>query len=49
VKFGRPAKKLPDNFDEVLKRWRNGEIGISEAVKLTNVPQTTFYRYAKKQ
>lgn len=48
IKFGRPQKVMPDNFIEVLRRWKNKEIGITEAVRLTGVAQTTFYRYAKK-
>ncbi len=49
VRFGRPNRKLPANFDEVVRMWENKEIGISEAVRLSGVPQTTFYRYAKKK
>ena len=26
VKFGRPKTKIPDNFNEVYYKWKNGEI-----------------------
>ncbi len=41
-KFGRPKKPLPENFHEVCKKWKSGEIGIDEAVKETGMPVSTF-------
>jgi len=48
VKFGRPPKKLPDNFKTVYKRWINKEIPVKEAAKECNMPTTTFFYNAKK-
>lgn len=48
VKFGRPPKVLPDNFYEIHAKWRNGKINISQAATECGLPQTTFFRYAKK-
>lgn len=47
VKFGRPAKELPPNFEEIVVKWRKKELGPKEAAKLCNISQTTFYRKAK--
>ena len=33
VQFGRPSLPLPDNFEEVRKIWRMGEISMREAAK----------------
>ncbi|MCR4744165.1 MAG: recombinase family protein [Lachnospiraceae bacterium] len=41
-KFGRPKKPLPENFHEICKKWKRGEIGIDEAVKETGMPVSTF-------
>lgn len=48
VKFGRPPKPLPDNFYEVCNQWKNKEISVSNAAKQCNMPQSTFFRLAKK-
>ncbi len=41
-KFGRLKKSLSENFYEVCKKWKSGEIGIDEAVKETGMPVSTF-------
>ena len=47
VRFGRKPKPLPDNFMEVYQLWENKNITVSEAAKLCNMPQTTFYERAQ--
>lgn len=47
VKFGRPKMELPDNFEEVVKRFCNREINNIEACKLLNMSRRTFFRYVK--
>ena len=44
VIFGRPCKKLPSNFDEIVSLWKNKEISIDEALHRSGVSQATFYR-----
>ncbi len=48
VKFGRPLKSLPDNFDAVYNEWKEKEISITEAARKCDMAQTTFYEKAKK-
>jgi DNA invertase Pin-like site-specific DNA recombinase len=43
VKFGRPAKKPPENFAEVVKLWEGGKITFDEAKAQTGLKHTTFY------
>ena len=31
VRFGRPPRKLPENFDEVHKAWREGRVTLKNA------------------
>ena len=44
VKFGRPAKELPENFDDIAKLWDKGKITTAEALEQTGLKKTTFYR-----
>ena len=44
VRFGRPSVEIPDNFEEIVRRWRKHEISTKEAVELSGMSQRTFYR-----
>ena len=43
VRFGRPIKKPPENFGEVVKQWERGKIPFSEVLVQTGLKQATFY------
>lgn len=47
VKFGRPQKTLPENFEQVAGLYRAGHISLTQAAKACNMPLTTF-RYRAK-
>lgn len=47
VKFGRPPKKLPDNFHEVYQRWTAGKLTNAEAAKECEMAISSF-RYRAK-
>lgn len=47
VRFGRPKKPLPDNFELVYRRWISKEISGLEAARLCNMPSSSFYRKAR--
>ena len=49
VKFGRPQAQKPDNWTQVYKRWKGGEITAVKAMELTNLTKTTFYKLAKTE
>lgn len=49
VKFGRPQAKKPDNWNEIYRRWKNGEITAVKAMELTNLTKSTFYKLAKTE
>jgi len=44
VRFGRPVKKPPKNFDFLVKRWEDGDLHISEVLEQTRLTESTFYR-----
>ena len=43
IVFGRPIKKPPENFDELIKLWERGKISFSDILKQTEFKQATFY------
>lgn len=46
--FDIQIPKKPDNWDEVYQRWQAGEITATEAMRLTGVKRTTFYKLVKE-
>jgi len=45
--YGRPTIIKPDNFDEVIRSWKNKEITAREAMRQLNMKPNSFYKYAK--
>lgn len=48
VKFGRPRITCPDNFPEVASDYLQHKIGFAEALSLTEMKPSSFYRYVKE-
>lgn len=46
--YGRPKAQKPDNWNEVITSWKNGEITAVKAMELTGLKKTTFYKLAKE-
>lgn len=44
VRFGRPEKEIPENFEKVARDWGRREINLTEALKQSGMSQATFYR-----
>ncbi len=49
VRFGRPSKPPPENFEAVCARWHSGEITGSEAARECGMPLSSFRYRARKQ
>ncbi len=43
IKFGRPVIKTPDNFPEIVQRWKNGTINTKDAARMCGMCESTFY------
>ena len=43
MKFGRPVKKAPPNFPEIVEKWENGIIKSYEAAEMCGMCESTFY------
>lgn len=44
VKFGRPVKKVPEDFGEIVSAWQKGNLNFEEVLKRCNMSKATFYR-----
>ena len=42
VRFGRPPRPLPDNFDQICQRWRAGTLTGTAAAKACGMALSTF-------
>jgi DNA invertase Pin-like site-specific DNA recombinase len=42
VRFGRPSQPLPENFHEIMIRWRQHAFTVDEACVLCNMKRSTF-------
>ena len=47
VRFGRPIKDTPEGFEDIIQDYRTNKITFKEAVLLSGLPKTTFYRKMK--
>ena len=48
VRFGRPESKVPDNFQSIVKAWKQGNIKTDEVLKKCQMSKSTFYRKLRK-
>lgn len=46
--YGRPKVKIPPNFEEVYKQWKNGEITATKGIELTGLKRNKFYDFIKE-
>lgn len=48
VRFGRPCKPFPKNWEQVYKRWKDKEITAVEAMNAVGFSKTTFYKKVRE-
>ncbi len=44
VRFGRPAKKSPEDFAKIVRQWERGKLPFTEVLLRTGFKESTFYR-----
>ena len=44
VHLGRPIKRPPENFAQLVKQWENGKLPIADVLAQTGLKEATFYR-----
>ncbi|MCR5390781.1 MAG: recombinase family protein [Lachnospiraceae bacterium] len=48
IKFGRPGKKVPDDFGDLVKKWEKGALSADELSKQCDMSMATFYRRVRE-
>ncbi len=48
VRFGRPRRELPENFETVSEQWRQGMLSSRVAAKELGISQSSFIRWSKE-
>ena len=48
-RFGRPEKKMPDQFKEICQRCKGGEVSTRQAADILKISHSTFYRRYRKE
>jgi DNA invertase Pin-like site-specific DNA recombinase len=43
IRFGRPIKPVPSDFNELVKLWKHKKLSTKDILKMCNICQTTFY------
>lgn len=49
VKFGRPKKDIPEDFELIYEKWKNQQINSREASKILGVSQGTFLKWSHEK
>ena len=49
VRFGRPAKKSPENFDVLMKQWERGKLRTKDFMAQTGLTESTLYRRLRER
>ena len=44
VKFGRPKKQLPVDFDKIVREWKEKRLSLAEVLQRCGMSEATFYR-----
>lgn len=47
--LGRPRLDAPDNWDEVMVKWKAGEITAKKAMELSRLKRSSFYKLVQKE
>lgn len=48
TRFGRPAKIYTEEFKSIVRRYKNNEITLAEALKLSKLKRSNFYYHVHK-
>ena len=48
VKFGRPRRELPEEFDQLCQSWHSGKMTGALAARKCGMPLSTFYKKANE-
>ena len=49
VRFGRPTKEAPPDFDELIAKWQKKEMPLDEILRQYGMSESTFYRRLRER
>ena len=49
VRFGRPVKNPPENFDVLVKQWERGKLRTKDFMAQTGLSESTLYRRLRER
>ena len=49
VRFSRPLRQLPPQFEQVHRDWRGKKLTLQQAAQLCEMPKGTFYERAVRE
>ena len=44
VHMGRPMKEVPDDFEELVRKWEKKQLSLSQVLEECQIAEATFYR-----
>lgn len=44
VKFGRPGKAAPDDFEKIVRAWEQKQLPFADVLEMCGMSEATFYR-----
>lgn len=44
VRFGRPEKQVPEDFEQIVTQWQDKALDISQVLELCDMSAATFYK-----
>ena len=48
VRFGRPESKVPDDFQDIVRAWKRGNIEFYEVLDRCQMSKSTFFRRLRR-
>lgn len=49
IRFGRSAKPVPENFEQLYQAWRGGELSLQKAADACGLSRATFCSMATRR
>lgn len=48
VRFGRPEKPVPEDFEEIVQQWQGKELDINQVLLHCDMSAATFYKHLRE-
>lgn len=48
VRFGRPEKSVPDDFESIMRSWEKKSMPLEDILEQCNMSKSTFYRRVRE-